>query len=93
MARKQKAGFDRREFLRVTATTGLGIGLGAWGALAATDLPPPGPPHIRATRTLGRTGLRISDIGFGSSSLSDNEDLVRHALDRGVSYFDTAESY
>jgi uncharacterized protein len=93
MAREQETGFDRREFLKVTAAAGLGIGLGAWGALAASDPTPPGPPRIRATRTLGRTGLQISDIGFGSSSLSDNEDLVRHALDRGVSYFDTAESY
>lgn len=93
MARQPGTGFDRREFLKVTATTCLGIGLGARGALAASDPPSPGPPRSRATRTLGRTGLRISDIGFGSSSLSDNEHLVRHALDRGVSYFDTAESY
>lgn len=44
--------------------------------------------------TLGRTGLKISDISFGSSRLRDGEEnLVRHALDRGVNYFDTAESY
>ena len=35
----------------------------------------------------------ISDIGFGSSSLSGDEALVRHALERGITYFDTAESY
>ena len=34
----------------------------------------------------------ISDISFGSASSSD-PDLVRHALERGVNYFDTAESY
>jgi len=90
---REESGIDRRAFLKATVATGLGIGLEPWGALAISDLPSPGPPQIRATRTLGRTGLRISDIGFGSSSLSDDEDVVRYALDRGISYFDTAESY
>jgi hypothetical protein len=38
--------------------------------------------------------MRISDISFGSSRLKlGEENLVQHALDRGVNYFDTAESY
>ena len=41
---------------------------------------------------LGKTELEVSEIGFGSSS-SQDPDLVRYALDRGVTYFDTAESY
>jgi predicted aldo/keto reductase-like oxidoreductase len=90
---RRETWIDRRAFLKGTAAAGLGLGLSPWRALAASESTPSGPPQIRATRTLGRTGLRISDIGFGSSSLSDDEDLVRHALDRGVSYFDTAESY
>jgi predicted aldo/keto reductase-like oxidoreductase len=48
---------------------------------------------VRSYRTLGRTGLRISDISFGSSRLSSAEDVVLHALERGITYFDTAESY
>jgi aryl-alcohol dehydrogenase-like predicted oxidoreductase len=32
-------------------------------------------------------------VSFGSSRLRDDEDLVRHAFDRGINYFDTAESY
>ena len=50
------------------------------------------PPRIRRSATLGRTGLAVSDIAFGSSGSAD-PDLVRHALDRGVNFFDTAESY
>ena len=42
---------------------------------------------------LGRTGLELPDIGFGSSSLSGDDALVAHALSRGITYFDTAESY
>jgi predicted aldo/keto reductase-like oxidoreductase len=41
---------------------------------------------------LGRTGLKVSDISFGSASSADPE-LVRHALERGINYFDSAESY
>jgi predicted aldo/keto reductase-like oxidoreductase len=41
---------------------------------------------------LGRTELQVSDISFGSSSNSD-PDVVARAFDRGVNYFDSAESY
>ena len=51
------------------------------------------PPGVKAQRTLGRTGLLVSDIGFGSFNLAGDEALMRHALDRGISYFDTAEGY
>jgi predicted aldo/keto reductase-like oxidoreductase len=43
---------------------------------------------------LGRTHLEIADITFGSSRLrTGEEDLVKYAFDRGINYFDTAESY
>jgi len=76
---------DRRQWL----------GLSAAAAVAPLGLPVPGQaaaPQIRRHVALGRTGLEVSDIGFGSASSSDPE-LVRHALDRGVTLFDTAESY
>ncbi len=49
-------------------------------------------PGIRRYVPLGRTGLEISDVSFGSSRMRDPE-LVAYAFDRGVNYFDTAESY
>ncbi|MGH7818456.1 MAG: aldo/keto reductase, partial [Candidatus Binatia bacterium] len=48
---------------------------------------------IRRYSELGKTGMRISDVSFGSSRLRAEEDLVRHAFDAGINYFDTAESY
>ncbi len=42
---------------------------------------------------LGRTGLEVADIGFGASRLRGDESVVLRALDRGINYFDTAESY
>ena len=80
--------FDRREFLRRSALTGAGIGL--LPQLAAAVVPE-GPPRVRRLVTLGRTGLRIPDIGFGASRLTRDEALVRHAFDRGITHFDTAE--
>ena len=49
-------------------------------------------PTIERHVTLGNTGLRVSDISFGSSRSADPR-LVRHAVARGITYFDTAESY
>ena len=41
---------------------------------------------------LGNTALVFPNIGLGSSSTSDPS-IIMHAYDRGVRYFDTAESY
>jgi uncharacterized protein len=74
---------DRRNFLKIGAGTALGSALPS--SQAAT-------PGIRQLRRLGRTELKVSDISFGSASSSD-PDLVRHAFERGVNFFDSAESY
>ena len=77
---------DRRRFLGVGAGVTAGLaGLGSEAGRADA-------PAIRRYVTLGNTGLRVSDISFGSSRSADPE-LVRHAAGRGITYFDTAESY
>ena len=55
------------------------------------------------TRTLGRSGLEVSALGYGAMGLSsaygpaaDRQDaitLLRAAVERGVTLFDTAEAY
>jgi predicted aldo/keto reductase-like oxidoreductase len=47
-------------------------------------------------RTLGRTGLQVSIIGFGGTwisqlSMDDAVKVVRRAFDLGINYFDTAK--
>ena len=76
---------QRRQFL-VGGAAGLGL-LAIPGPLRANE-----PPRIKRKSTLGRTGMEISDISFGSSRTGD-PDVVRYAYDRGINYFDTAESY
>ncbi|HJQ84402.1 MAG TPA: aldo/keto reductase, partial [Candidatus Binatia bacterium] len=48
--------------------------------------------RIRTYRRLGRTGAMVSDISLGSSSIR-SVDVARLALERGVTYFDTAPDY
>ena len=55
------------------------------------------------TRTLGTSGLDVSAIGFGCMGLShaygldvaeqDGIDVIRTAVDLGVTLFDTAQVY
>jgi len=53
---------------------------------------------IMKYRNLGKTGIPISEIGFGCMSLGKNSDtqsirLVHQAIDAGINYFDTADIY
>ncbi len=82
---------DRREFLRRSAALSAAPLLLPLAANA--DEPAPTEPRVRRLVPLGRTGLTIPDIGFGSSQLDGDDALVKHALARGITYFDTAESY
>ncbi len=84
--------FDRREFLRRGAALGLAPALLPLAGAAAAE-PSPEPPVVRRRVPLGRTGLEMPDISMGTSALSGDVALVQHALERGISYFDTAEGY
>jgi aryl-alcohol dehydrogenase-like predicted oxidoreductase len=78
-------GLDRRTFLVGATLAGVGLAAPRLATARAT---------VRDTRTLGKTGLRVPDIAFGTFRLKDgDEDLVRYALDAGVTHFDTADLY
>jgi predicted aldo/keto reductase-like oxidoreductase len=82
----------RREFLKTGVLAGVGVSILPLAGAASASLE--AAPQVRRYSTLGRTGLKISDISFGASRLtSGQEDLVRHAFDCGVNYFDSADSY
>src|SRR5204863_8740935 len=83
---------NRRELLQLGAlgTVGAGVLPRATSAQPARRTG----AHVRRYATLGRTGIKMSDISFGASMLGGGSgDLVRHAFDLGVNYFDTADSY
>jgi uncharacterized protein len=86
------SGIGRREFLKRGMLAGVGVSLIPFAGTAGAALETPS--QVRRYSTLGRTGLKISDISFGSSRLtSGSEDLVRHAFDCGINYFDSADTY
>ena len=88
--------YTRREFLK----TGI-----AAGALAATGTLPLAASRQTATDwvTLGKSGVQVTRLAFGTGSLSGQVQrdlgqdgftrLVRYAYDRGIRFFETAESY
>src|SRR5213080_1065771 len=97
-----------------SGTTACGsMGSGAEAAPSA-DAPPPGNPMTPSNdallrpgtamkfRPLGRTGLMVSSLSFGASSLGgvfrpvDEQEGIRAvhvALDLGINYFDVAPAY
>jgi L-glyceraldehyde 3-phosphate reductase len=53
-------------------------------------------------RTVGKTGIKVAEIGFGCGNnavlmvkapYEDQRAAVRHALDLGINFFDTAFAY
>jgi len=59
--------------------------------------------HVMQTRSLGRSGIDVSALGFGCMGISfgygparsreDGVAIIRAAVDGGVTFFDTAEAY
>jgi predicted aldo/keto reductase-like oxidoreductase len=69
-------------------------------AVGAVVVPALGAAPKLPTRTLGRTGIEVSILGFGSGSrflMYEQEDkaleALTKALDLGITYIDTAHSY
>ncbi len=86
-----KRSIDRRQFLKRAVAAGVSSSL---PSTAAGREPKSTGNTVQAYRELGRTGLEISDISFGTSRLRPGqEDLIHHALDRGINYFDSAYGY
>jgi 1-deoxyxylulose-5-phosphate synthase len=88
--------FTRREFVK----SGLAV-----GAVAVAGSLPLRAGHSTATDwvTLGKSGVKVTRLAFGTGSFSGQVQrdlgqdgftrLVRYAYDRGIRFFETAESY
>jgi predicted aldo/keto reductase-like oxidoreductase len=80
---------SRRKFLETTAA----------GALAASSLPAAKSGSDMPTRVLGKTGVKVSILAFGSGSRFlkyDDEqgvEAAKKAMDLGINYFDSADDY
>ncbi|GAG59889.1 unnamed protein product, partial [marine sediment metagenome] len=69
---KEKRGLSRRRFIGGSIAALAGTGLqGSKSLFSSESNPGEGDLRIKEYRTLGRTGFRVSDIGFGSGELAD----------------------
>jgi len=96
MSNKPSLSISRRHFLRNSSLAAGGLLWGSADCLPAADSPAPLP-----TRVLGKTGLKptcftlgTAPLGFaGAIPLAEAADVVRFALDQGVTSIDTAPKY
>ncbi|MFC1492629.1 aldo/keto reductase [candidate division KSB1 bacterium] len=83
---------NRRNFMKAS----LAAGAGTTGVINSKRFTATGMQSkeikIKEYRTLGRTGFKVSDIGFGASFLTV-PGLLDKALQMGVNYIDTGEHY
>lgn len=98
-------GISRRNFIQTSAALAGTSMLSPWAltdAQAAADKP----ATVRTATdqvTLGKTGLKLSRLGFGAGSnnghtqLADGKaafvDLIHYAYDQGITFIDTAQAY
>jgi aryl-alcohol dehydrogenase-like predicted oxidoreductase len=91
-----KGNSSRRNFL----AAGLGLPVAGLGAVSSPSLlskldsaalAPQSSGGIRY-RTLGKTGLKVSTVGFGCMITSDPS-VIERAADLGINYFDTSRGY
>ncbi|MEJ2110021.1 MAG: aldo/keto reductase [Acidobacteriota bacterium] len=78
---------SRRKFLQT------GLALPAAGLISSAGLGAAfqDPPKV-VYRTLGKTGLKVSGVGYGIG-FEPHVDVVARALDMGINYFDTSRDY
>src|SRR5271166_2362565 len=103
---RMKPPLNRREFLvQATATAALAATATstAFGAVRSKIALPAGPTE---KVVLGKTGIQVSLVGMGTGSVGSGQasnqtrlgvkkftQVVRHALDQGICFFDVADQY
>ena len=85
-------GVTRREFMKLTAATGIAVSAGslAWAVEKQGVMP---------YRPLGRTGEQVSAVGLGGYHIGKQADeqesirLIRSAIDEGITFIDNCWDY
>lgn len=93
---RSSRGLDRREFLKRSLYLGTALALGVCKPLTSLASSPGPLP----TRILGRTGAKVSILGLGTAPVGEGPigvqegiKIFSEAIDRGVTYIDTARIY
>ena len=78
----------RRDFLKASVIAGVTIA----GAPSISESVHSEKPKIKKYKEIGKTGLKMSDISYGTGRLPSSSMILR-AIDAGINYFDTAPDY
>lgn len=95
---------SRRKFIRTTTlATGAYVGVASLSRAFGETTKAPSPADLVP---LGKTGIKVSRLGLGTGTVGFNKhshqtrlgqekfsELVRHAYDRGITFFDLADMY
>ncbi len=97
---------NRRDFLTTAGAATAAVALAGSTASAARTLRNSLPESPVSTVTLGKSGVKVSLVGMGTGSHGSGQAsnqtrlgvegftrVVRHALDRGIRFFDVADQY
>lgn len=85
---------SRRSFL----AAGLALPVAGVASAVASPTPAPAPQQAKrpagqlSYRTLGKTGMKVTTVGYGCMITSDSTVITR-AVDMGINYFDTSRNY
>lgn len=88
---------ERRSFLKATGGVVGGLTMG-WGGMNQVAAAPAKEAFVLPRRVLGRTGQKVSIVGFpGLCMIHDDQETctaaVQKAFKRGINYFDVAPAY
>jgi len=78
----------RRDFLKASVIAGASIAGTPLAARSAENEK----PKVKKYKEIGKTGLKMSDISYGTGRLPSSSMILR-AIDAGINYFDTAPDY
>jgi len=80
---------SRRKFL---LNGSFGIAAAGSNRILTPELMQTKKPTIKYV-TLGRTGMKVSNIGYGTARGSLDPSIIAYAINKGINYFDAAEGY
>ncbi len=86
---------SRRDFLSaglMLPVASAGSKMGFWNPAETAAAGTASSPVKLDYKVLGRTGLRVTTVGFGCMITSDGS-VIERAADAGINYFDTARGY
>ena len=103
MKKANRAGISRRQFIQTSAFASAALLLPCRLAQSrAAAAPATGRTAVDQV-TLGKTGIKLSRLGFGTGSSGGHEQaalgkegfikLIHYAYDQGITYFDCAQAY